>query len=198
MRFRLFGIRFTVSVFFTAVIAFMLIVDRTGLMTPVLASTLLHELGHLAAMKRYRCMPREISLQLGTVSMVKPNRIYRRREEIMIAVCGPAANLLAGILFFTLYFYFKNESFAVWSIVQLAIGAFNLLPVLGLDGGSILLGIFSSLWDEDKALFILKFISIVVAGAAVACGAYLLLNGIQNPTLLLVGIYLGVLQIMKV
>ena len=97
MKFRLFKISFEISVPFAVMIAFLLIMDRTGLMTASLFAATLHELGHMAAMKISGCAPGSVKCCPAGI-LITGNAYKTAADSAFIAVSGPAANFAATIL----------------------------------------------------------------------------------------------------
>ncbi|MDR1891611.1 MAG: hypothetical protein LBQ48_01155, partial [Oscillospiraceae bacterium] len=65
MTFTLFRCRFTISFYFAAMLAAMLLLDRTGIMPLSVFAALLHEAGHFLIMLACGQAPREVTLQMG-------------------------------------------------------------------------------------------------------------------------------------
>jgi Zn-dependent protease len=108
----------------------------------------LHELGHAVAAGRFGVrVPRILLLPIG--GMAEMDTIPRRpREEIIIALAGPAVNyLIIGMLMIFVRFpsnwnptYFElttAEFFRHLVLVNLVMGVFNLLPAFPMDGGRV-------------------------------------------------------------
>lgn len=96
-----------------------------------------HELGHLLAMAVLRRYPRRIDLLPMGALIVCPEGIPDR-EELVIALSGPAASLcLASAAALWFAFFGTVTAFYAFS-VNLVLGIFNLMPVRKLDGGKAL------------------------------------------------------------
>jgi Zn-dependent protease len=141
-----------------------------------------HELGHAAAayllgdrsvryFGYFTLNPRRFIDPIGVIAVfialvgwgkkvpVQPNRISTTRQRILYELGGPAANLIAalvfGLLFRLLYAVGFTPSvtslggvvifavFAIW-FLNVSIFAFQLLPVPGLDGWGIVEALFRS------------------------------------------------------
>ena len=106
--------------------------------------TLVHELGH-ALVARQAGATAEISLDfmVGYASF-QPRRPLSRARRVMIAFSGPFAHVAAGSLVLVAMGanplvqpeYGDHAAYAVWWAGPV-IGAFNLLPLIPLDGGNI-------------------------------------------------------------
>lgn len=195
MSFRFFGVYFEITVPFCLVLVFTLLMDRTGLMSYMLLAVLLHEGGHLLAMARYAALPKAVRLRAGRVAIEKSGRLLGVKEELGIAAAGPLANLLgagAGLLFYTASGLIEA---ALFGAVHMLFALFNLLPVTGLDGGTVCFLLFMGKWGEERARFLSRLLSWCFAAAILLTGVLLVLRG--NPSLLFAGSYLLVLQALK-
>ena len=77
-----------------------------------------------------------------------------RRDDLLISIAGPVANLITAFVFFAVYFTSKilgNDSVILLNIlstivsVNISFALFNLLPVYPLDGYHVLTSIFPKL-----------------------------------------------------
>lgn len=93
-----------------------------------LCGVLVHELGHLAALRSMRVTVREIRLRLSG-AMIGTERMNYRTEQIC-AAAGPGASILLGVTALRIAPHL--------AIVSLLLGVINLLPMYPLDGGRIL------------------------------------------------------------
>ena len=197
MRFRIFGTEFYVSFLFAAVITAMLAFDRTGFILPLLFAVLMHELGHLAAMWILDCAPKRIRLVPAAVEIT--TRIQSGgKYEIIIALCGPTVNLLLFASLFVNYLAFGNDSYLTVGLINLLIGLFNLLPVTGLDGGTVLFNILCRKTELSRAGLIMLIINFSVAAAALIAAIPLCFKGQFNLSFFILALYLAVMSIIKV
>ena len=95
-----------------------------------LAMMLLHEFGHLAVMCAVGNVPRAIELRLGRLCITPDEVPISRGDEVAVLLGGVTVNLVLAAVGLSLdaFYLFK---------VNLALAAFNLLPVVGLDGGGL-------------------------------------------------------------
>lgn len=191
MKFKIFGTEIYISFLFAAVISVMLVTDRTGLVLPTLFAVLLHEAAHLFAMWATGCEPHSIRLIPASVQIVRgfPKKPH---GEAFIAAAGPAVNLAAAGVMLSNWLFCKNQSSLEFGALNLVIGLFNLLPVSGLDGGTLLFLLLSKRCDEHRAELTVKIITAVLAAAAFVAGAGLLAAGKFNPSVFAVALYLAV------
>jgi Zn-dependent protease len=159
--------------------------------------TVLHELGHAVAARRAGATA-EISLDFlaGYASYSSEEPLSRRREAV-IALAGPLTHITAGLLVLLamgvnpLVATERGEtpaSAAVWW-AGVAIGAFNLIPVLPLDGGNVVTSVLDR-FAPGKARRWMTYASVVVtAGAAVVFAFF--------PTLRGLVVFMGLLVVMQ-
>ena len=196
MRFKLFDTEIYISFLFAAAVTIMLLTDKTGYMLPALFAIVLHEMGHLFMMWILECSPKRIKLIPASVQITASFQ-KRYRNDFLVAACGPFVNIL---LFLTLYFnylVFKNEVTLYFALLNLVIGVFNLLPLKGLDGGTILFCILEKSKGPDKASVILKIITLVLAVAIILAAITLTVQGKINISIYIMGIYLLIMSLLK-
>ena len=197
MRFRIFGTEFYVSFLFAAVITAMLAFDRTGFILPLLFAVLMHELVHLAAMWVLDCAPKRIRLVHAAVEITTKIQ-SGGKYEIFIALCGPTVNLLLFAVLFVNYLAFENDSYLTVGLINLLIGLFNLLPVTGLDGGTVLFNILCRKTELPRAGLIMRIINFSVAAAALIAAITLCFKGQFNLYFFILALYLAVMSIIKI
>ncbi|WP_410657768.1 M50 family metallopeptidase [Amycolatopsis sp. lyj-112] len=134
-------------------------------------SVLAHELGHCLVALRLGIPVRRLRLfLLGGLSEVA--RTPRQpRQEGLVAAAGPAVSLLLGAFCGLLMFAVPPDG-AVWlliaecAVANLAVGIFNLLPGLPLDGGRLVrAGVWAATGQREKGTR-----AAVVGGGLVAAG----------------------------
>lgn len=190
MRFRFFGTEIYISFLFSAVIAFMIATDRTGLVIPTLFSVLLHEVGHLIFMWIFECEPKSIKLVPASISITR-GISAKKYGDLLISLAGPMVNL---IMFCSLYvnFLITKSAFSLdCALINLAFFIFNMLPVSGLDGGTVLKIILSKKFkDPLKAERIVRIITLAVGLLVSIIGITLIINGELNISVFIVAIYI--------
>jgi len=196
MKFKLFGTEIYVSFLFAAIITLMLATDKTGLALPSLFAVFMHEIGHLFAMWVLDCNPKSVRLIPASVQ-ISSSVTNRYRKDISIALIGPLVNLiLFGSLYFN-YLCFKNKITQIYALINLVVGLFNLLPVTGLDGGTILFSLIAKKCELNRAMLTLRISTAIMALAAFIIAVTLTVRGKINLSLYIVTIYLFMGAIMK-
>lgn len=138
--------------------------------------TLLHELGHAVAARRAGATA-EISLDFlaGYASYTSPKPLSRWTEA-GIALAGPGIHITAGVTVLLLMGVSPFEtsraahtagSTAVWW-AGVAIGVFNLIPVLPLDGGNVVTAVLDQFTNGRARRFMMYASLGLTAAAAIA------------------------------
>lgn len=126
-------------------------------------SVLLHELGHVAVSRRYGIRTAEVVLYpIGGVA--KLERTPKPKEELWIALAGPAVNLLiaAALGAFLLPLAASDALGSVTAptdanlLARIAVGnlflaAFNMIPAFPMDGGRVLRAVMARFTTEEVA-----------------------------------------------
>lgn len=138
--------------------------------------TLLHELGHAFAARRTGATAR-ISLDfLAGYASFTPTRALRRWERAGISLAGPMTQVASGcaVLIALGVNPFSHDqfasdywSFAIWWAGP-AIGIFNLIPVLPLDGGTIAAEVIDFFLPGRGRNLMIKISPLLTAGAFLA------------------------------
>lgn len=189
MKFKIFGIDFIVSVGFAGILCLMLYIDKTGQMLPTVLAVMAHEFGHLIVLILFKSKPQKIELKIGAVGIIGKFCLEPKKEVIMLTA-GSAFNI---VLFITLYYLYSLcgvKSILNFSLVMFVVGVFNILPIIGLDGGSILNIALHFFLKTKTANFLSFVISLVTITLIVVLGFYILYDTKSNISLILMGIYL--------
>lgn len=195
MRFKVLGVSFHISVPFCVMLAFMLIVDQSGLMTASILAMLVHEFGHLLMMRFCKCLPREVSFGFCGITIIGTS-FCTVRESFLIALFGPFSNFMIFALCFVSGILLKDDVMAAFGVVQLLEGAVNLFPVKGLDGGT-LLGVAIKHSRIRYKRFIFNSVSVLTSAVIFVGGMAVAVKNVSNPSLLLLGIYLIILNVCR-
>lgn len=196
MKFKFLGTQFYISFLFCATLCFMIAIDRTGLIIPTLFAVFIHESGHLLAMWAADCQPKAVRLIPTSVQIIR-GFSHKKYGEAAIAFCGPAANLVLFGVLYANYNIFGSEISLNFAILNLVIAVFNLLPVSGLDGGTILTLFIARFTNIYKAESIIRIVTVVFAVVAFLLGVYLASSGTVNISVFIVAIYLLVCGMIK-
>jgi len=165
-----------------------LIIDGSGSIALCMMAAALHELGHLIMMRCFCVKITGISLRLFD-ARIEAAPASSFTADICIALGGPVMNLvLAGCSFFLS---------RVFCYANLALGIFNLMPIMSLDGGRVLYLVLSRRFSPRTCAAVLKFTSFVILLPLLTAGITILFRSGYNYSLLAVSLYLLAILVLK-
>ncbi len=172
------------------------VISGVGYILALFFCVVLHEFGHSLMARRYGIQTRNITLlPIGGIASLE-KMPEDPRQEINVAIAGPTVNFVIAILLY-LYLYLSNTPITLEQLgvtggsflyrlmmVNLFLGAFNLLPAFPMDGGRILRATLALRMDHAKAT---QKAASVGQFLAVGMG---LLGIMYNPFLLFIAIFI--------
>jgi stage IV sporulation protein FB len=172
------------------------------LILAVFVCVVLHEFGHSLQVRRYGIRVRDVVL-LPIGGMARAERIPEKPwQEIVVAISGPAVNfVLAAVVYGIVKISgrpldLESDLLTNLLVINLVLGAFNLIPAYPMDGGRILRGILALRLPYLRATRWAKNI-----GQMIALG-FVVLGFVENTFILLpiiaVFIYFGAINEEKV
>ena len=151
------------------------------LLSALLLAALCHELGHYGMLRRLRARISAVRITaLGAEMQVAGRLSYG--GELLAAAAGPVTNLLLALPL--AYGGRQWEVLYLFAGAQLVLGVFNLLPILPLDGGSVLWNLLAWLTEPYTADRVTGIISFGMAALLTLAAAAALRKG-GSPFLLL-------------
>lgn len=154
----------------------------------------LHELGHATVARRRGVRTRDITLlPIGGIARLE-REPSRPRDELLIALAGPAVNLVLAGAFFTALLLsghgiafeparIEQDLAARLAWINVSLAAFNLLPALPMDGGRALRALLAMRTSPLRATVIAAAIG---RSFALAVG---LVGLASNPVLVLIALF---------
>ena len=188
MCFSLFRTRFFISYYFIIFIGLMLVCDKTALLIPVMCAVAVHETGHICAIKYCGFKLKSIEVY-PFLLRAKYDCDFTFFNMLTVYICGPLFNLILGAILLTLYNIFNNQTLFNLAAISFLVGAYNLMPCAGLDGGSITKLILLKIFSQKTAKILLIIISCVFTVATIWFVLYML-NFKINATVLCLAFYL--------
>lgn len=178
------GERIRVTPGFLLLLAVLFYLDRdVGILPRGMAAAVLHECGHYGLGRafggRLQCL--ELSAVGARMDLRYPSGLSYGRETA-VALAGPAVNLLAA-------WAALGSGWHLFALISLAVGGFNLLPILPLDGGRALQCTLSALWGEERAEGILPVVAALPVGVLTGLGLFAAVH-FANVSLLVTALWL--------
>ena len=176
----LYGGRVNISPAFLLLAAWLLYRDRQGITALALLACALHEAGHVLAIHWAGGTIKELNITVVGAELVLLRQLSYGRE-LLAAAAGPGTNLLLAAL--------TGPHRPLFTGLNLALAAFNLLPLGRLDGGRMLRCCLSLALGADGADRAGQLLDRGLAGLLLLLGLWAALRG-GNPTLLLAALWL--------
>jgi Zn-dependent protease/CBS domain-containing protein len=167
-------------------------------LTAIFVCVFLHEMGHSLTAQKYKINTRDITLlPIGGLARFE-NLPEDPKQELLVALAGPAVNLvIAGLIFLGLNTtglidpevielteVNGNNFLYLLLSANLVLAVFNLVPAFPMDGGRAFRALLSFKFSRVKATRIAAGLGQILAIAFVFVGLF------YNPILLLIGIFI--------
>ena len=195
MKIRLYerGVRISASFWFFAVLALFFVFDEDGLALYFLLPVFAHELGHLTAMRLLGVKIRSVRLSAFGIAIQKEGGLkLSYAKEIIVAAAGAFANLgLALVFSFFPHDFDEPGRVTLFMAANIAVAAFNMLPIGGLDGGSLLKLSAERFLPQGIAFVLSRVFSFLILVPIFALSFFLIMRPERNFTLLAVSVYLA-------
>jgi|GEM_PF-85119 len=120
---------------------------------------LIHELGHLAAMKAFKYKDLSIFFipLIGAAAIGEKENITQK-QKVIISMAGPLPGIIIGSIIYAHGISSESELYTRIGNLFIYLNLFNLLPLMPLDGGRILKNLFLN--KNEKLSIIFLWISI--------------------------------------
>lgn len=143
---------------FLLAISIMLIADNQNILVFFFISAIVHEFGHIIAVKLCNGTLKKIEL-CAVGAVIKYNIMYENAiKRYFVSIMGPAFSLIMAVIASKMGLYkFAGASFIL--------GIFNLLPIYPLDGFSILIVIFGAFPKIVRGISFLFCVILIIIGA---------------------------------
>lgn len=157
----------------------------------------LHELGHALMAKKFRIKTASITLlPIGGVAQME-NIPEKPKEELLIALAGPAVNLVISLLLLlfispavaleqteNMQVVGPGNFWVALMIVNIWLAVFNLIPAFPMDGGRVFRALLAFRMNRTRATRIAAGLGQLLAIGFIFLGFYL------NPFLIFIGLFI--------
>lgn len=167
-----------------------LVCDSSASVLICVISSLLHETGHILTAKLKGVNIKSVKVGLGDVAINADFSELSPCGEMLVSLSGVAVNFMLFIIGFVLWKLLNLSFLFRLSTINALIGAFNLLPINGLDGGEFIFLLLQkrfSLSISEKVMLVLSFLFSV---PLFAVGIAFAINSKYNYSLLFAALYL--------
>lgn len=182
----------TIDPFFLILPPIMLFCGYLAEFITVFLSTFLHELGHImAAIVMKRRINTVRVLPVGLNALIESN-VGPRWQNVIMYLGGPVTNLLLSALPLIIYagVTANSDKIHFFTLINIYLAVFNMIPILPLDGGRILNEMLSGRVGLFLASRYLQRISICLSVVLLALGILQFIWNNRNFSLLMIGVYI--------
>ena len=198
MKINLFKCKINVSFPLIAILTLSTILDRSGVTVLGFFATVLHELGHLLAMKLKHYEIKEVNLNLFNFNIIDYSRNEKNfSDDIFILLSGPIFNLFIAILSIVNFNFFPEKKIFYFFLENILIAIVNIVPIMSLDGGQIFYIFWTLKTNEKAAYHILNIISVILLIPMFLLGFFILIKSKYNFSLLWICLYLVTLILFR-
>ena len=191
LKFRLKRIEIRIDFSFFAVLAMVLLVDKSGCAVLSLIASVCHETGHLLVLIIEKNFPGYITFYGGGIKISK----CKNKASFAVLLAGSLSNFLLGFIFLA-----ASDGTSIFPLLfacaNLLIGVFNLLPLPNLDGGQLVAMAAERLLKPKGAYTSLLFAQAVGMGTIIGFIIIAICCNVFNTSFFLVLIYIFLLDIL--
>jgi len=176
---------FACSLSFLAAGVFLLTSARRSWLLLFWLAAILHELGHLAALRLLRGRVEALRFRLSGAEICYRGTGISYGGEVLLALAGPGMNLLWAAVLALISRWYPEDLLYRFIGCHLVLALFNLLPALPLDGGRVLQSALETRFPLEGEGYARR-VSFAVGALLFLLGLYVLLQK-GNPTLFSAG-----------
>lgn len=185
----LFGIPLRMHLAFPVLIASAVLLGQGRTLTVMLVSLIAHEGAHMAMARALGQRFEQLELMpFGGVARMDSAISLRPYQEMLIALAGPAASLLLSLIIAAAGL--KGLLARDMLRTSLSLALVNLLPALPLDGGRALRAVCTERLGRARATRLFVRVGVFLGMGIILLGVFAAVQGIVNPMLFLMGVYL--------
>lgn len=183
-------LRLKISIFTILAASALFYADFSVYTMLVAAAAIIHEIGHLLAIKYVNISVQEICIYPFGADIKVNNTSLSYNQELAVALSGPIANLIASLIIYCfIYFNFSRQGLFFF-FANIVLAVFNLFPIKTFDGGKALECILCMKLPLEDALKIIEITSAIFFIAMTFLALFLLVATGYNFSLIIICAYL--------
>ena len=142
---------FVIKLSFLLIVLSCILMGQAILLLNYLCALIMHELGHLIAIKKCGYSVRSFTLSMAGARL-ELNDSVMAHDEFEVAVAGPATNIVLALICVAFWWLVPESYFftADFVFVNLVLAGFNILPICSLDGEKIFDSILLNKYLKNK------------------------------------------------
>ncbi len=163
-----------------------------------LITIILHEFAHSFVANRLGYRLNIINIMPHGASLSGQSHFFSVRDEILIAIAGPIANIVIAIICCALWWlfpetYFYTQQFVYANTITAVV---NCLPIFPLDGGRVLLAVLGKNGNKISSIKKVRLTGVILSSSLIVC-FFITVFFVPNYTLLVFGSFLFVTSILE-
>lgn len=180
-----------INKFFIPYIILLIFMGFNGNLIIAFAMVILHEFTHYFTARYFGFKNGNVEiLPFGAVLTVNDFEEASFKEDLIISLSGPIFNLVLAVIFYIVNLYFYNIIVKSLFLTNAALGIFNLVPVLPLDGGRILRNLMARKIRYKLASLITIIVSMCIGSVFMLYYIYCFFRGQINMSFGIIALYI--------
>ncbi|AJA48411.1 putative metalloprotease [Clostridium pasteurianum DSM 525 = ATCC 6013] len=180
-----------INKFFIPYIILLIFIGFNGNLITAFIMVIFHEFTHYFVARYFGFKSGNVEiLPFGAVLTVNDFEEASFKEDLIISLSGPIFNLVLAVIFYIVYLYFHNTIINSLFLTNAALGVFNLVPALPLDGGRIFRNLMARKIRYRLANFIIIIVSICIGSAFMLYYIYCFFKGQMNLSFGIIALYI--------
>ncbi|MDI9476800.1 MAG: M50 family metallopeptidase [Natronincolaceae bacterium] len=175
--FKIFNIQIKISYLIFFILIFSMFFNYFSRLMVLIVVILIHELAHCCVCVYYGIGISEIEIFIfGGVAKFQKYIEENPKQEIIIALAGPVSNFILVVIMLLIMNEFNigaNYMIQLFLTANAAIGLFNLIPILPLDGGRVARGIVGHYVGIKRATYIVIKLGYCICILLFVVGTYM-------------------------
>ena len=194
-----FSIKISLSFWAILLVCYAVVSSVSGqkLVIICLFCSLIHELGHIIMICRYKGKPKSIVIKPFEIQIHTTRDVCTLKEDILITSFGVIFNLILSAVSYLIYLVYPSSTFMQICISSFGIAIMNMLPLETFDGGQLLNLLLCKLFGQRWARCVINALSIIAIFPLAFMGIAVLFISRYNFSVLFIALYLLSIYISK-